>query len=131
MPSKILEMYNVCKSYEGVKLVDDYSYTFKKGEKIGIVGPNGIGKSTFLNLITEQLRPDSGRIIVGQTIRFGFYTQNGMTAPADRRVIEIVKDVAERIELDNGKEMSAHQFLSYFGFDDMTQYNYFGNLSGG
>lgn len=128
---KILEMYNVCKSYEGVKLVDDYSYTFKKGEKIGIVGPNGIGKSTFLNLITEQLRPDSGRIIVGQTIRFGFYTQGGMTAPADRRVIEIVKDVAERIELDNGKEMSAHQFLSYFGFDDMTQYNYFGNLSGG
>ena len=128
---KILEMYNVCKSYDGVKLVDDYSYTFKKGEKIGIVGPNGIGKSTFLNLITEQLRPDSGRIIVGQTIRFGFYTQGGMTAPADRRVIEIVKDVAERIELDNGKEMSAHQFLSYFGFDDMTQYNYFGNLSGG
>ncbi len=128
---KILEMYNVCKSYDGVKLVDDYSYTFKKGEKIGIVGPNGIGKSTFLNLITEQLRPDSGRIIVGQTIRFGFYTQGGMTAPPDRRVIEIVKDVAERIELDNGKEMSAHQFLSYFGFDDMTQYNYFGNLSGG
>ena len=128
---KILEMYNVSKSYDGVKLVDDYSYTFKKGEKIGIVGPNGIGKSTFLNLITEQLRPDSGRIIVGQTIRFGFYTQGGMTAPADRRVIEIVKDVAERIELDNGKEMSAHQFLSYFGFDDMTQYNYFGNLSGG
>ncbi len=128
---KILEMYNVCKSYEGVKLVDDYSYTFKKGEKIGIVGPNGIGKSTFLNMLTEQLRPDSGRIIVGQTIRFGFYTQGGMTAPADRRVIEIVRDVAERIELDNGKEMSAHQFLTYFGFDDMTQYNYFGNLSGG
>ena len=128
---KILEMYNVCKSYDGVKMVDDYSYSFKKGEKIGIVGPNGIGKSTFLNLITEQLRPDSGRIIVGQTIRFGFYTQGGMTASPDRRVIDIVKDVAERIELDNGKEMSAHQFLSHFGFDDMTQYNYFGNLSGG
>ena len=128
---KILEMYNVCKSYDGVKMVDDYSYTFKKGEKIGIVGPNGIGKSTFLNLITEQLRPDSGRIIVGQTIRFGFYTQGGMTASPDRRVTDIVKDVAERIELDNGKEMSAHQFLSHFGFDDMTQYNYFGNLSGG
>ena len=128
---KILEMYNVTKSYNGTKLVDDYSYTFKKGEKIGIVGPNGIGKSTFLNLITEQLRPDSGRIVVGQTIRFGFYTQAGMTAPADRRVIEIVKDVAEQIELEGGKEMSAHQFLTYFGFDDMTQYNYFGNLSGG
>ena len=128
---KILEMYNVTKSYNGTKLVDDYSYTFKKGEKIGIVGPNGIGKSTFLNLITEQLRPDSGRIVVGQTIRFGFYTQAGMTAPTDRRVIEIVKDVAEQIELEGGKEMSAHQFLTYFGFDDMTQYNYFGNLSGG
>jgi ATP-binding cassette subfamily F protein uup len=104
---------------------------FKKGEKIGIVGPNGIGKSTFLNLLTEQLRPDSGRVIVGQTIQFGFYTQGGMTARPDIRVIDIVKEVAERIELDNGKEMSAHQFLSYFGFEDMTQYNYFGNLSGG
>lgn len=128
---KILEMYNVTKSYDGVKMVDDFSYVFKKGEKIGIVGPNGIGKSTFLNLLTEQLRPDSGRVIVGQTIQFGFYTQSGMTARPDIRVIDIVKEVAERIELDNGKEMSAHQFLSYFGFEDMTQYNYFGNLSGG
>ena len=128
---KILEMYNVTKSYDGVKMVDDFSYVFKKGEKIGIVGPNGIGKSTFLNLLTEQLRPDSGRVIVGQTIQFGFYTQGGMTARPDKRVIDIVKEVAERIELDNGKDMSAHQFLSYFGFDDMTQYNYFENLSGG
>ena len=128
---KILEMYNVTKSYDGVTLVDDFSYVFKKGEKIGIVGPNGVGKSTFLNILTEQLRPDSGRVIVGQTIQFGFYTQGGMTARPDMRVIDIVKDVAERIELDNGKDMSAHQFLSYFGFDDTTQYNYFGNLSGG
>lgn len=128
---KILEMYNVTKSYDGVKMVDDFCYVFKKGEKIGIVGPNGIGKSTFLNLLTEQLRPDSGRVIVGQTIQFGFYTQGGMTARPDMRVIDIVKEVAERIELDNGKDMSAHQFLSYFGFDDMTQYNYFENLSGG
>lgn len=128
---KILEMYNVTKRFDGVAMVDDFSYVFKKGEKIGIVGPNGVGKSTFLNLITEQLRPDSGRVIVGQTIQFGFYTQAGMTARPDMRVIDIVKDVAERIELDNGKDMSAHQFLSYFGFDDTTQYNYFGNLSGG
>lgn len=128
---KILEMYNVTKSYDGEKMLDDFSHVFKKGEKIGIVGPNGVGKSTFLNLMTERLRPDSGRIVVGQTIQFGFYTQEGMTARQDMRVIDIVKDVAERIELDNGKEMSAHQFLSYFGFDDTTQYNYFGNLSGG
>ena len=128
---KILELYNVTKSFDGVKMVDDFSYVFKRGEKIGIVGPNGVGKSPFLHLLTEQLRPDSGRVVVGQTIQFGFYTQGGMTARPDMRVIDIVKDVAERIELDNGKEMSAHQFLSYFGFEDMTQYNYFGNLSGG
>ena len=112
-------------------LIEDFSYVFKRGEKIGIVGPNGVGKSTFLNILTEQLRPDSGRVIVGQTIQFGFYTQAGMTARDDMRVIDIVRDVAEQIELDNGKEMSAHQFLTYFGFDDTTQYNYFANLSGG
>ncbi len=128
---KILELYNVCKSFEGRKMVDDFSFTFKKGEKIGIVGPNGIGKSTFLQLMTEQLRPDSGRVIVGQTIQFGMYSQSGMKAKDDMRVIDIIREVADVIELDNGKEMSAHQFLRYFGFDDMTQYNYFGNLSGG
>ena len=124
---KILELYNIC--YRN--LIDDYSYVFKRGEKIGIVGPNGVGKSTFLNIITERLKPTGGRVIVGQTIQFGYYTQAGMTAPADRRVIDLVKDIAEEIELDNGKSMSAHQFLTYFGFDGTTQYNYFGSLSGG
>ena len=124
---KILELYNVC--YRD--LIDDYSYVFKKGEKIGIVGPNGVGKSTFLNIITEKLKPTSGRVVVGQTIQFGYYTQAGMKAPDDRRVIDLVKDIAEEIDLDNGKSMSAHQFLTYFGFDGTTQYNYFGNLSGG
>lgn len=141
---KILELYNVCFSAKNSTannspsalssdrlLINDFSYTFKKGEKVGIVGPNGIGKSTFLGIITEQLRPDSGRVVVGQTIQFGFYTQQGLQAKDDMRVIDIIKDVAEVIELDNGKEMTAHQMLSYFGFDDMTQYNYFGNLSGG
>ncbi len=124
---KILELYNIC--YRD--LIDDYSYVFKKEEKIGIVGPNGVGKSTFLNIITEKLKPTSGRVVVGQTIQFGYYTQAGMKAPDDRRVIDLVKDIAEEIELDNGKSMSAHQFLTYFGFDGTTQYNYFGNLSGG
>ena len=128
---KILELYNICKSFGGRKMIDDFSYTFKRGEKIGIVGPNGIGKSTFLSIITEQLRPDSGRVVVGQTIQFGLYSQSGMKAKDDMRVIDIIREVADVIELDNGKEMSAHQFLSYFGFDDTTQYNYFGNLSGG
>ena len=124
---KILELYNVCYG----NIIDDYSYVFKKGEKIGIVGPNGVGKSTFLNIITEKLKPTSGRVVVGQTIQFGYYTQAGMSAPVDRRVIDIVKDIAEEIELDNGKSLSAHQFLTYFGFDGTTQFNYFGNLSGG
>ena len=136
---KILELYNITFRHKGQEgqltdsplLISDFSYTFKRGEKIGIVGPNGVGKSTFLNIITERLRPDSGHVVVGQTIQFGFYTQSGMKVSDDRRVIDIIRDVADVIELDNGKEMSAHQFLSYFGFDDMTQYNYFGNLSGG
>lgn len=133
---KILELYNICYRMSAdtnntQTIIDDYSYVFKRGEKIGIVGPNGVGKSTFLNIITEKLKPTSGRVVVGQTIQFGYYTQAGMTAPADRRVIDLVKDIAEEIELDNGKSMSAHQFLTYFGFDGTTQYNYFGNLSGG
>ena len=128
---KILEMYNVSKQYEDKMLVDDFTYTFKKNEKIGIVGQNGVGKSTFLNIITQALKPDSGNIVVGQTVQFGFYTQNGLTESDDRRVIEIIKDVAEVIHLENGKEMTATQFLRHFGFDDTTQYNYYGNLSGG
>ena len=128
---KIVEMYNVSKAYDGRKMVKDFSYVFKRGEKVGMVGPNGVGKSTFLNLLTEQLRPDAGHIVVGQTIQFGYYTQGGMKAKEDQRVIDIVKDVAEEIALDNGKSMTAHQFLTYFGFDGTTQYNYYGNLSGG
>ena len=124
---KILELYNIC--YRN--LIDDYSYVFKRGEKIGIVGPNGVGKSTFLNIITEKLKPTSGRVVVGQTIQFGYYTQAGMQAPDDRRVIDLVKDIAEEIEIEGGKRMTAHQFLTYFGFDGTTQFNYFGNLSGG
>lgn len=128
---KILELYNVTQHYEGRCMVDDFSYVFKKGEKIGIVGPNGVGKSTFLNILTEKLKPESGKVIVGQTIQFGFYTQNGLQEKEDMRVIEIVKEVADVISLDKGKELSAHQFLTYFGFDGTTQYNYFANLSGG
>ncbi len=128
---KILEMYNITKSIGGKNLVDDFSYVCKKGEKIGIVGANGIGKSTLLNMITGKLRPDSGRIITGQTIQFGFYTQDGLAEKDDRRVVEIIRDVAEVIKLQDGKELSATQFLRHFGFDDTTQYNYYGNLSGG
>ena len=128
---KILEMYNITKSVGEKKLVDNFSYVCKKGDKIGVVGPNGAGKSTFLNMITGQLRPDSGRIITGQTIEFGYYTQSGLEEKGDRRCIEIIRDVAEVIKLQDGKELTATQFLRHFGFDDTTQYNYYNNLSGG
>ena len=128
---KILEIQHIDKQYGSRKLVDDFTYTFRRGEKVGIVGPNGIGKSTLLGLFTGATRPDHGHIVVGQTIQFGYYTQQGITAPADRRVIDLVKDIAEQIDLADGRSLSAHQFLSYFGFDGTTQYNYVGNLSGG
>ncbi|MEG2666850.1 MAG: ABC-F family ATP-binding cassette domain-containing protein, partial [Bacteroidales bacterium] len=92
---KILEVYNLEKSYAGHKLIDDFSYTFKRGEKIGIVGANGIGKSTLLNMLTGKIKPDSGKVVIGQTVKFGYYQQNGLIGGEDRRVIDIIKEVAE------------------------------------
>ena len=129
--NKILEVYNLSKAYEGKKLLDDFSYIFKKGEKIGIVGANGIGKSTFLDMITGKVKPDAGRVVVGETVQFGYYTQGGLPMREDMRVIDIVKEVAEVVRMQDGREISASQFLTYFQFDSTTQYNYFSNLSGG
>lgn len=129
--NKILEVYNLNKSYEGKKLVDDFSYIFKKGEKIGIVGPNGIGKSTFLDMITGKLRPDAGKVVVGETVQFGYYAQGGLPQREDKRVIDIIREVAEVVKMQDGREISASQFLNYFQFEPTTQYNYFSNLSGG
>lgn len=128
---KILELHNVCKSFGDKTILKDFSYTFKKGEKIGVVGSNGIGKSTFLNLITENIKPDEGKVVTGQTIKYGYYTQDGLQEKEDMRVIEIIREVAESIKLDNGTEVSASQFLYYFGFSPELQFNYYGNLSGG
>lgn len=128
---KILEVYNLNKSYGAQKLVDDFSYIFKRGEKIGIVGANGAGKSTFLDMITGAVRPDSGRVIVGETVKFGYYTQGGLSEREDKRVIDIVKEVAEVVKMQDGHEISASQFLNYFQFEPTVQYNYFANLSGG
>lgn len=128
---KILELHNVCKSFGDKTILKDFSYTFKKGEKIGVVGSNGIGKSTFLNLITENIKPNEGKVVTGQTIKYGYYTQDGLQEKEDMRVIEIIREVAESIKLDNGTEVSASQFLYYFGFSPELQFNYYGNLSGG
>lgn len=128
---KILELDHVCKSFDGHPLLKDFSYKFVRGEKIGIVGKNGIGKSTFLNIITQNLEPDSGQISIGETVVYGYYKQAGIEFSPTDRVIDIVKDIAERIDLGNGKVMTASQFLEYFMFTDKQQYSLVEKLSGG
>jgi ATP-binding cassette subfamily F protein uup len=128
---KILELYNITKKFDDKTIINDFSYIFKKGERIGIVGKNGVGKTTFLNIIAGILKPDAGKISKGQTITFGYYSQEGLIIKDDKRVIEIVKDIAEYITLNDNNEISASAFLNYFGFDYNLQYNYYSNLSGG
>ena len=128
---KILELEHVNKSFDGHCLLKDFSYKFIRGEKIGIVGKNGIGKSTFLNIITRTLEPDSGTIDIGETVVYGYYKQSGINFNEGDRVIDIVKNIAERIDLGNGRIMSASQFLEYFMFTDKQQYSLVSKLSGG
>lgn len=127
---KVLEMNNVSKSYGDNRLIEDFSYIFKRGERAGIVGKNGCGKSTLLNMITGELSPDVGKISTGQTIVFGYYSQEGFIPEEDKRVIDIAKDIAEQIPLGKGY-MSASAFLTHFNFPHELQYNYFSALSGG
>ncbi|MFA5780924.1 MAG: ABC-F family ATP-binding cassette domain-containing protein [Bacteroidales bacterium] len=127
---KILEMHNVSKSFGDFIAVDDFTYTFKKGERIGVCGKNGVGKTTFINLINGSLRQDKGKISVGQTIVFGCFSQEPFQLKEDKRVLDAVKDVAECVKL--GKmELSASQFLNHFGFSHSVQYNNVSMLSGG
>lgn len=128
---KILELSHVYKSFGSHCLIRDFSYKFIKGEKIGIIGKNGIGKSTFLNVITQNLSPDSGTIEIGETVVYGYYKQSGIHFDENDRVIDIVRNIAERIDLGNGQIMSASQFLEYFMFADKQQYSLVGKLSGG
>lgn len=128
---KILELENVNKSFDGHCVLRDFSYKFVRGEKIGIVGKNGVGKSTFLNILTQNLEPDSGTIEIGETVVYGYYKQAGIQFSNEDRVIDIVKNIAERIDLGNGRIMSASQFLEYFMFTDKQQYSLVGKLSGG
>lgn len=131
MGSKIIEIHNVDFSYKDKEILRDFSYIFKKGERIGIVGPNGCGKSTLLKLITNAILPTKGKIDIGQTVKIGYYAQDGLQLNESRRVIDIVKDYAEVIKLRNGSELSAAQFLVNFGFSYDLQWNYFESLSGG
>uniref|UniRef100_UPI00321689F1 ABC-F family ATP-binding cassette domain-containing protein n=1 Tax=uncultured Draconibacterium sp. TaxID=1573823 RepID=UPI00321689F1 len=128
---KIVELENVSKSFPGVNLIENFSYKFQRFEKVGIVGKNGTGKSTFLNLITGSLAPDSGAIDIGQTIKFGYYRQEGINFDPKEKVIEAVQKIAEYIHFEDGTKMSATQMLTRFLFPPETQYNFIEKLSGG
>ena len=128
---KVLEMKKVYKSYEEKVILKGFDYQFIKGERVGIVGPNGCGKSTFLNLITGQVEVDKGKIVPGETLVMGYYTQQGMQLKEDKRVIDTLKEVAEYITLSNGKKIGAAQFLEMFLFPPHMHYTYVSKLSGG
>lgn len=129
--NKILELKNIDKSFGSKVLLKDFSYSFQRGEKVGIVGKNGAGKSTLLNIIQGFEKADKGEIETGETIHFGYFSQKGLTYKEDERVIDFIKEVAEFYPLANGKSLSASQFLRLFLFDDQTQYSPISKLSGG
>ncbi len=128
---KILEVENLSKQFDGNKMVDNFSYIFKPGDRIGLVGKNGVGKSTFLNLITGKVSLDSGSIIKGETVTYGYYHQSGIKFDNAQRVIDSIKDIAEVIELKDGNVVTASQLLTLFHFPPEKQYDYIKNLSGG
>lgn len=128
---KILEVEKLSKGYNGQKIVENFSYVFKKNDRIGVVGKNGIGKSTFLNLLTGKEKPDSGEVISGVTTKFGYFTQEAFNLNPNNRLIEEVKQIAEFITLSDGSQISASKFLDNFLFPPEKQYNYVNKLSGG
>jgi ATP-binding cassette subfamily F protein uup len=128
---KIIELKKVYKSFGEKKILKGFDYTFRTGERIGIVGRNGCGKSTFLNMLTGRDEPDSGKINVGETVVFGYYSQQGLEVKTDKRVIEVIKDHAEVIRLSDGSKVSASQFLQLFQFPPEMQQAYVSKLSGG
>jgi len=128
---KIIELKKVYKSFGDIAIVKGFDYTFKTGERIGIVGKNGIGKSTFLNMLMGLEQADSGKINVGETVVFGYYSQKGLELKEDKRVMEVVKDIADVIPLSDGSKVNASQFLQLFKFPPDIQYTYVSKLSGG
>ena len=128
---KILEVEHITKKYGDLRIVEDFSHVFKKKDRIGVVGKNGVGKSTFLDILTGRLKPDSGEVIPGVTTKFGYFTQESISLNPENRLIEEVTDIAEFITLTDGTQISASKFLDNFLFPPEKQYNYVSKLSGG
>jgi len=128
---KILELKKVHKSYGDIKIMDGFEHTFKKGERIGIIGKNGVGKTTFLNIITQKEQVDSGKVNVGETIVYGYYSQEGLKLKEDKRILDTLKDYAEMIEMGDGTKLTASQLLTQFQFPPEMQYKFVSKLSGG
>lgn len=128
---KILELKKINKSFGDKKILEGFEYTFKKGERIGVIGKNGVGKSTFLNIIQALERPDSGKVNIGETVTFGYYHQQGLQVKEDMRIIEWVKHIAEHFPLEGGGTLSASEFLTRFLFPPELQYTFISKLSGG
>ena len=129
--SKIVEIHNISKELGGKQLMDHFSYTFQKGERLGIIGKNGTGKSTFLNMLTGNLEPDTGKIVIGETVKFGYYTQKGIKIKPGQKVVEVIKEFGDYIPLKKGRQISAEQLLERFLFSRKKQYDFVEKLSGG
>lgn len=129
--SKTVEFHNVSKSFGDLRVLNKFNYNFLRGERVGIIGKNGTGKSTFLNLLTSAITPDSGKIVVGDTIKFGYYTQDGIKVQQGQKIIEVIQKYGDYIPLLKGRTLSAGQLLERFLFDRKKQYDYVEKLSGG
>ncbi|WP_282134417.1 ABC-F family ATP-binding cassette domain-containing protein [Seonamhaeicola maritimus] len=129
--SKIIEFHNVSKSFEDKTILKGFDYTFKKGERVGIIGKNGTGKTTFLNILTQTAQPDGGKVIKGDTVKFGYYTQSGITIKPEQKVIDVIREFGDYIPLKKGRQISAQQLLERFLFSRKKQYDFVEKLSGG
>lgn len=129
--SKILEFHKVSKAFKDKTILNKFDYTFQKGERVGIIGKNGTGKTTFLNILTQTDKPDSGKVVKGDTIKFGYYTQNGITIKPEQKVIDVIREFGDYIPLKKGRQISAQQLLERFLFSRKKQYDFVEKLSGG
>src|SRR5690625_489492 len=129
--TKIVEMHNISKSFGDKLLFESFDYNIKRGERIGIIGNNGTGKSTFLQILTGQIPSDSGKVVIGETVKFGYYSQSGINIKPGQKVIDVIREFGDYIPLKKGRQISAQQLLERFLFDRKKQYDYVEKLSGG